>query len=172
MGKGVRHLDNKLPTLLRIMAEHEKLRHKPYVKVGYPVESEETNAPKRVNLEGDKKGFAHAVLNLIDIVIWMEFGTKTIPERSFIRATADAIHEEIREYIAELVGQIYDGTMTVEVALDRVALKVIAKTKDRIRHGIDPPLALSTVARKGSTTPLIDTGQLLNGQTFVRIMKS
>lgn len=167
----IRTIDNKLPKMLRILQEYGKLASKPYVKVGYPSENSETSAPKKMNLEGDKKGFAHAALNLIDIVIWMEFGTKTVPERSWIRATHDEIKEEMREFIADLVGQIHDGQMTVERALDLMALKTISKMKQKIRSGIPPELSLGTIQRKGSSVPLIDTGQLLNGMTFKRIMK-
>lgn len=166
-----RTIDNKLPKFLQIVRNVGLLANKPHVKVGYPQESTETEAPKRVNVEGEKKGFAHASLNLIDIVVWMEFGTVTVPERSFIRATADEIKADMREYIAGLMGIIADGGISVEQALDRVALKVIKHTRERIRKGVPPKLALATIARKGSSTPLIDTGQLLNGMTFVRIMK-
>lgn len=167
----IRTIDNKLPRMLRILSEYGKLANKPYVKVGYPAENSETSAPKKMNLDGDNKGFASAALNLIDVVIWMEFGTRAVPERSWIRSTHDEIKDEMREFISELVGKIHDGSMTVERALDLIALKAIAAMKDKIRKGIDPALALSTIAKKGSSTPLIDTGQLLNGMTFKRIMK-
>lgn len=167
----IRTIDNKLPRMLRILQEYGKLASKPYVKVGYPAENSETDAPKRVKLDGDSKNFAHAALNLIDVVIWMEFGTRTVPERSWIRSTHDEIKEEMREFIADLVGQIHDGNMTVERALDLMALKTINRMKEKIRKGIPPELSTETIARKGSSTPLIDTGQLLNGMTFKRIMK-
>jgi hypothetical protein len=170
MGKGVRTLDTKSLALIRIMQEHAKLQKKPYVKVGYPAENSQTEAPKKIKLE-DAKNFAHETLNLIDVVIYNEFGTRTVPERSWVRATHDEIIDEIRDYIADLVGQIYDGTMTVDVALSRVALKVISKMKDKIRSNIPPKLSIETIRRKGSSTALIDTGQLLNGMTFALIMK-
>jgi hypothetical protein len=166
-----RTIDNKLPRYAQVMRNVGIMAGKPYVKVGYPQESAETSAPKRVNVEGDKKGFAHAALDLIDVVVWMEFGTRTVPERSFIRATADEIRAEMRGYIQGLLARLSDGSISVEQALDLVALKVIKHTKERIRRGIDPKLALRTIAAKGSSTPLIDTSQLLNGMTFVRIMK-
>lgn len=159
----IRTIDNKLPRMLRILEEVGKLSSKPYVKVGYPAESGETNAAK--------VGSVDQALKLIDVVLFMEFGTPTVPERSWIRATHDEIKEEMRSFIADLVGQIHDGTMTVERALDLMALKAINAMKKKIREGIDPPLRLATIARKGSSTPLIDKGQLLNGMTWKRIMK-
>lgn len=167
----IRTLDNKLPRYLRILEEYGKLAEKPYVKVGYPVESPETAAPKTMNVEGAKDGFAHQALELIDVVLWMEFGTPTVPERSWIRATHDEIKVEMQEFIADLVGQIHDGAMTVERALDLVALKAISAKKKKIRSGIAPPLTIETIERKGSSKPLIDTSQLLNGMTFKRIMR-
>lgn len=164
----IRTLDNKLPKYLRILEEIGKLASKPYVKVGYPAESEETERPRTANKQSP---FSSLSLKLIDVVLWMEFGTATVPERSWIRATHDEIKDEMRGFIADLVGEIHDGSMTVERALDLIALKTIAKMKAKIRSRIPPELKPATVARKGSSTPLIDTGQLLNGMTFKRIMK-
>jgi hypothetical protein len=46
------------------------------------------------------------------------------------------------------------------VALDRLGAKVAALLQNRISAGIDPPNSAATIARKGSSKPLVDTGQL------------
>lgn len=44
--------------------------------------------------------------------------------------------------------------------LERVGLWAQGSIQQRISDGIPPPNAESTIRRKGSSTPLIDTGQL------------
>ena len=53
-----------------------------------------------------------------------------------------------------------------DVALGRIGLKIRDEIKERIRSGIEPGLAEATKDRKGSSTPLIDTGQLISSITW------
>ncbi|KCZ71586.1 hypothetical protein ANME2D_02321 [Candidatus Methanoperedens nitroreducens] len=46
----------------------------------------------------------------------------------------------------------------VRHALEKSAMFLERKTKDAITRGIPPPLKQATIRRKGSSTPLIDTG--------------
>lgn len=162
MAGKVRTIDNKSVRLLRIIQEIGKLASKPYVKVGYPAESEESNK---------QKDGAKAALTVLAVAVHMEFGTITVPERSYIRSSYDDNFQDMLSFTRDLVGRIYDGGMTVERALDLIGLKMINNAKKKIRSKIPPPLAQSTIAKKGSDIPLIDTGQLLNAITFKRIMK-
>lgn len=162
MASKVRTIDNKLPRLIRIMQEIGKLASKPHVKIGYPAESEETNKQKENTKEA---------LTVLAVAVHMEFGTKHVDERSFIRSSHDENKQELLSFTQDLVGKIYDGAMTVERALDLIGLKMVNNVKKKIRSKIPPPLATSTIERKKSDVPLIDTGQLLNAVTFKRIMK-
>lgn len=49
--------------------------------------------------------------------------------------------------------------------LERVGARFENDILDRIRAHIPPPLSPETIRRKGSTTPLIDTGQLVGSIT-------
>lgn len=98
-----------------------------------------------------------------------EFGSpsRSIPERSFLRSTFD---EKVKGYEKELdriAGAQIDGAqLSGEMRL--LGEQYRADVIDKIRSGIPPPLADATVARKGGeTTPLIDTGQLLNSISVV-----
>lgn len=96
-----------------------------------------------------------------------EFGVG-VPQRSFLRATFEANKAEYQGLLArglmdELmssIGQrrVFDPNSAP--ALKRLALKMEGDVKKRIAAGIPPPNAPSTIARKGSSTPLIDTGVL------------
>ncbi len=90
-----------------------------------------------------------------------EFGAGNVPERSFLRSAFDANLESYVDGLAEGAADVIDGTLSPQKAVGRVGEKSVADAVDGIRAGIPPPLAPSTVARKGSTKQLIDTGQLV-----------
>ncbi len=140
----------------RIQKELKKLNLGPHIKVGWPVESAKSTA-----------SHTDSPLTVAQIAIIHEFGQpmKNIPERSMLRATHDAKVNEWNKATNKLVGQIYDGKITVEVALDRLGLLMLRDIKNRMRAGIPPKLKI----RVG--TALIDTAQMLNAMTFKRIMK-
>ncbi len=52
------------------------------------------------------------------------------------------------------------ANLRVERALRKAAAHLEGKVKEKITEGIPPPLRETTIARKGSSKPLIDTGTL------------
>lgn len=91
-----------------------------------------------------------------------EFGAPGagIPERSFLRAAFDA---NVKKYVRILLlgaKKIVAGTGTAKQAVGLAGEANVADTVNRINAGIPPPLKAATIARKGSSKPLIDTGQL------------
>jgi hypothetical protein len=97
----------------------------------------------------------------LDVAAFAEFGTVTEPPRSFLRAWADEREAELRERMRKIGEAIYKGKLaSVAIGLDRFGLLAVADIQGRIVDGIPPELAQSTIDRKGSSTPLIDTGQL------------
>lgn len=131
----------------RILREIAKARGKPHVQVG---------------IFGSKASAAHANSNKpnVQIAAYHEFGTETIPERSFIRGTVDEQNRKIVSMIKTQQTSVIDGRFTTAQALERVGLYVVGLMQQRISSGIPPPLKPSTVMRKKSSKPLIDTGQL------------
>ena len=96
-----------------------------------------------------------------------EYGSPAanIPERSFIRSTVDKNREAYNATVRKIAGLILDGKDT-EPALNLFGMRVANDIKRTIQQGIPPPLQPETVARKGSTKPLVDTGQLLSSITW------
>ena len=95
-----------------------------------------------------------------------EFGTETIPERSFIRST---IHDKKKEVIAlqkKLLKKISDGSMKVEAALGLLGEFMTDEITKKIVAISDPPNKPATIKAKGSSNPLVDTGQLKNSITY------
>lgn len=93
-----------------------------------------------------------------------EFGAGPIPERSFIRATFAQNKPAYMALLRAGIKAAYLGKADFLVTLRRIGLKMEADMKKRITTGagIPPPLAPATIRRKGSSRPLVDTGQLVN----------
>lgn len=106
-------------------------------------------------------------LTILDIATFHEFGTGNIPERSFLRAWFDENQEQAKEWVERVTKLVVEGKLTKEKALNLLGLKFVNEIQQRMANGIPPPLAPATIARKGSATPLIDTGQLRSSITYV-----
>lgn len=108
-------------------------------------------------------------LTLLEVAVCNEFGTTDldgnilVPERSFIRGWFDENEAKLRALLLELMKTVVSGKRTKEQALEMLALVAIGQIQERISAGIEPENAPSTIARKGSSTPLIDKGQLRAG---------
>jgi hypothetical protein len=100
-----------------------------------------------------------------DVATWAEFGIGQ-PERSFLRAWFDANQARCKTALSRLAKSVLDGKRTKEQALETFGLWAQGEIQKRIAEGIDPANAASTVAKKGSSTPLVSTGQLRSSITF------
>jgi hypothetical protein len=102
-----------------------------------------------------------------------EFGSPAagIPERSFLRSTFDEGRGEYKELSRKLLRAVIERRISVATALKVLGLKVESDVRARIRAGIPPPNSPATVAAKGSSTPLIDTGQMLNAISSQVVIK-
>jgi hypothetical protein len=99
-----------------------------------------------------------------------EFGSPggRIPERPFLRSTFDAKREEWMRLTGKLLGRVLAGEAKVSQALGLLGARVTADCKNTVTQGSGLKAnALSTVKRKGSDRPLIDTGRLVSGLTWV-----
>lgn len=91
-----------------------------------------------------------------------EFGTEDghVPERSYLRSTADEKQEEYAEHISKGLGRVIDGTSSIGTELGRVGQRAVRDVQRKIVALKDPPNAPSTIAKKGSSNPLVDEGRL------------
>lgn len=108
---------------------------------------------------------------LADVATWMEFGFtmangQEVGPRSFIRAWFDENQTRAHQVIRVLMEQVVAGRYDADTALNRFGQWCVGEMQKRISQGIPPPNAESTIARKGSSTPLIDTNQLRSGISY------
>lgn len=97
-----------------------------------------------------------------------EFGTAragkknniTIPERSFIRSTYNKQQKKVAGRFNQIFMSFSRKQYNVLPRLKLIGLEQEAATKQAITDMKYPPNAASTVAKKGSSHPLIDTGEL------------
>lgn len=96
-----------------------------------------------------------------------EFGTRNIPERSFLRVPLRAAQDELAGHFRRLMPKVARGEMTIMQALDQIGARAASIPQEAIQAGIAPPNAPSTVRQKGSSNPLIDTGAMRQAITWV-----
>ena len=93
-----------------------------------------------------------------------------IPPRPFLEPAI--MNEEVYEQIKSLMmvaaeAALIDGDISrCEQAWEMAGLFAAQKVKEYIAGGVPPPNRPSTIRRKGSSTPLVDTGQLMNSITY------
>jgi len=104
-----------------------------------------------------------------------EFGAPSanIPERSFIRATFEANKPKYMSQLRNVVRGVYEGRGTIEAGLKLIGLQIENDMKRRVTtgDGIPPPLKQETIDRKGSSRPLVDTGQLVNSISSAVVLR-
>ncbi|MBD2796062.1 hypothetical protein ID856_05845 [Xenorhabdus sp. 18] len=88
--------------------------------------------------------------------------TIRIPERSFLRSTLTENKEHMTKDLSENLQSVIQGNMSTDAAFLDVGNKLIGKIKEKVIQGIEPPLSASTIRKKKSSKPLIDSGNLLN----------
>lgn len=95
-----------------------------------------------------------------------EFGTSTIPARPFLRSSFDDHQGEYEAALRKDGERILAGQTTAKASLNKLGIKAVGHVKRRITSLKTPPNAPSTIAAKGSSNPLIDTGGLRNAVTY------
>ncbi len=106
-----------------------------------------------------------AAIHEFGAIIKDEFGNKIgeIPQRSFLRAWFDANKERIQAFFVSRLAA--EGPENWRKACNQLALWIEGELRRNVKKRIPPPLAESTILRKGSTVPLIDSSQLVNSLT-------
>lgn len=89
-----------------------------------------------------------------------------VPQRSFLRSTVDANRTPYQGLIKRAAIAIIDGRHLPSVAWGLVGEKVVGDVQQRMADGIKPALTAATIEAKGSSKPLIDTGQLRQSITW------
>ena len=106
----------------------------------------------------DGEGF-----NLASLAAVLEFGNERIPSRPFLRQTL----QENQEKYTALFAQLFAQEVDIAQIYEQIALVAQADVQLNIVKGEWVANAKSTIKRKGSSKPLIDTGRLRQSITGV-----
>lgn len=106
----------------------------------------------------------NADLSVAALAAVHEFGSSDgrIPERSFMRSAVDGSKNQLQALVDKISAKVFDGDMDRKKGLGLIGQFLKDRIVAKINSGVPPPNAPSTVARKGSSKTLIDTGQLKN----------
>lgn len=121
-----------------------------------------------VGVQGADADALHGELTNAQLAAIHEYGSADgrIPERSFLRSTMEKMHAGYRLLLRRLGGAVATNRITADEALGIIGEKAVADVRATIRGGVSPANTPATIDRKGSSTPLIDTGQLINAITY------
>lgn len=110
---------------------------------------------------------AHDWATVMDVFLWNEFGTANRPARSMIRGWVDENRDATLAKLAGVMRLVASGAVPKEEAFAFFGRWCVSEVRQRMQRGIAPGNQESTIRKKGSSTPLIDSGQLLQFISYV-----
>lgn len=93
---------------------------------------------------------------VFEVAAYNEFGTSNIPERPAFRNAVRAIEDEGLSVIADIVAAA--GVNLRADGAEQIGEYAKSEVQEHVTTLDQPPNAPSTIQRKGSSNPLIDTG--------------
>ena len=108
-----------------------------------------------------------AGVNVAQYAAENEFGTRETPQRSFMRTSFDENFSKIEAFIELQYGNVIDGKQTARAAVGLIGQAMTGLVQRKIRAIVFPPNSALTIARKGSSKPLIDFGQMIASIRYV-----
>lgn len=102
-----------------------------------------------------------------EVAAWNEFGTEHSPSRPFMRQTMKDYQEAISKYAGKALKTAAAEYGDIEPVLNKVGAYTKGKMKKEIRDGDWEPNAPATIAKKGSSKPLIDSGRMRKSIVYV-----
>lgn len=98
-----------------------------------------------------------------------EFGRPDlgIPERPFLRGSILASRQKYIKMAKRGAKKVAEGVMDSGTVYRLIGAEAVGNVQEYIRNADFVPLKPATIKRKGSSKPLIDTGQLRQSITYV-----
>jgi hypothetical protein len=100
-------------------------------------------------------------ITLAQLGLIHEYGTSTIPPRPFLFPAIQNHQREIRNLSAAVLAKVVRGEMSKRDALGKIGALAQGLVQQQIRETTNPPLQPETIRRKGSSQPLIDSGNMI-----------
>lgn len=104
--------------------------------------------------------------DVCDIAAWNELGTVNMPSRPFLRKSVDENESKIKNFLQSKKKDLVRG-VSAEKVLKEIGIFQKDLIQEKITEGDFAPNAESTIKKKGSSKPLIDTGRMRQSVNFV-----
>jgi len=141
------------------------------VDKGYVDLMKRINASKSASVEvgimAGKGDAPKGAMTVLEVATIHEFGLGGMPERSFIRGWFDVYQDVARKQISAMLKSVVQGKRSKAQAMELLGVRWVAEIQKFIAVGTNlQPLERATILRKGSSVPLVDTGQLKSAITY------
>lgn len=104
--------------------------------------------------------------DICDVAMWNELGTSSTPSRPFLAMSVDDNADKINAFLKGQLKLLAQGRTTAEGILKAIGVFQKGLIQEKIKSGDFEPNAPSTIAKKGSDKPLIDTGTMRQSVNF------
>lgn len=104
--------------------------------------------------------------DICDVAAWNELGTVNMPSRPFLRKSVDENEGVINSFFQSQKKDIVSGS-SAEQVLKEIGIFQKDLIQEKITSGSFAPNAASTIRKKGSSKPLIDTGRMRQSVDYV-----
>ena len=125
----------------------------------------------RIGYQAGETKYEDTGADLVEIAAFNELGSSTTPPRPFMRQSFEN-HEPELHAICEAANKSITNGGTAEAALQKIGVACKGLVQEEIKNGEFEPNAPSTIKRKGSDRPLIDSGLMRQSVNFVITKRS
>lgn len=123
-----------------------------------------TEMEVRVCFQGDEK--YEDGTTIAEVAAYNEFGSSDTPERPFMRQSFEN-HESELQAACDAANRLVSSGGSADQALQQIGVVAKGLVQEEIVNGGFAPNAESTIKKKGSEQPLIDTGTMRQSVNFV-----
>ena len=89
-----------------------------------------------------------------------------IPERAFLRNGYDENKDDVIKKAEAVLGDVIGGTMSTDQFFELIGLLMKSRIQDYARDLDSPPNHPYTADRKGSSNPLVDSGDMIGAISY------
>lgn len=106
-------------------------------------------------------------IRVVDVAVGNEYGTDNVPARPFLGLSSADINNQCAPILEQSAAALNNNnTQQYDQLLDTAGNLAAGIVKQQITDLRSPPNAQSTIERKGSSNPLIDTGLMRQTVTY------
>lgn len=121
----------------------------------------------RVGFQQGAAQYEETGADILDIAMFNELGTSSSPSRPFMAMSVDENADKINAFLKNQLKLLAQGKTTAEGILKAIGVFQKGLIQEKIQSGEFEPNAPSTIKKKGSDHPLIDTGLMRQSVNFV-----